>query len=181
MRTTRRALFAATAIVILAPALQAQERAPLGIDRRPATIGVATINPFAIILGGFNGDVELNLGTGFTGALSGTIGGKEFDYSTVDLTFRYYPQEQSPRGFSIGASIGYLHLNKDDDDFGEPRIDETRGPTIGFIAGYTWLIGRRDRLAIATGFGLKRVFDNLDRADPEEIAPTGRLGIGLTF
>ena len=133
--------------------------------------GIATINPFAVILGGFNGDVELNIGTGMTGALSATWFPDELDYTSVDLTFRYYPGELNPEGFSIGASVGYMSIEDDDPS------DAGKGAAIGFIGGYSWLLGKSNRLAIATGLGAKRLLSN---SGPEATL-TGRLGVGLAF
>ena len=185
MKLFARSLLTAAAIVFLcASTLEAQERAPLGIDTRSPHAGIWTINPFSVILGAFNGDVELNVGTGTTAALSATYGTDDdlLDYSSVDFTFRYYPGELSPKGFSVGMSLGYIHLNKGEDESGQPNEDETKGPAIGFIGGYTWLLGRSERLAIATGIGLKRIFaEKNEFGKREEVTGTGRLGIGMTF
>lgn len=171
------------AVAVAAPALSAQDPQPAPVRlsfEQPAGVrahnGIATINPFAVILGGFNGDVELNIGTGMTGALSVSWFPDELNYTTVDFTFRYYPGEMNPEGFSIGASIGYLNTESDD------GFEEGKGPAIGFIGGYNWLLGRSERLAIATGLGLKRLIADSDKyPDAPEVVPSGRLGIGLSF
>lgn len=141
---------------------------PVGAKRHTA---VATINPFAVILGGFNGDVEMNMAPGMTGALSVSWFPDELDYTSVDFTFRYYPGELNPEGFSVGASLGYVSI--DDEDVGE----RSKGAAVGFIGGYTWLLGKSDRLAIATGIGLKRLLSDTG----PEVMPSGRMGIGLAF
>lgn len=166
-----------------APVLLAQDTQPAPVRlsfEQPAAVrahrGIATINPFAVIFGGFNGDIELNIGRGMTGALSGTWFPDELNYSAVDFTFRYYPGEVNPKGFSVGASIGYLSV---EDDAG---FDEGKGPAIGFIGGYNWLLGKSERLAIAVGLGAKRLIVDDDKyPGAPEAAPTGRLGIGLSF
>ena len=168
---------------VTASGLLAQDTQPAPVRlsfEQPAAIrahrGIATINPFAIIFGGFNGDIELNMGAGTTGALSATWFPDELDYTSVDFTFRYYPGEMNPRGFSVGASIGYLTVEDDD------GIVEGKGPAVGFIGGYNWLLGKSERLAIAVGLGAKRLIVNNDKYPlAPEAAPTGRLGIGLTF
>lgn len=134
-----------------------------------------TVNPIAVLAGAINGDVELNFSPGFTGAISGTHWPDE--YSSVDFTFRYYPGEVNPAGFSVGASIGHVTWDPDNDD------DElTKGPTIGFHVGYNWILGRSQRLAIATGLGAKRVFADEDRyPNRQELLPSGRFGVGLAF
>ncbi len=162
-------------------AAQDPQPAPVRLSfEQPARVrahsGIATINPFAVILGGFNGDVELNIGTGTTGALSVSWFPDDLNYRSVDFTFRYYPGERNPEGFSIGASLGYLTMERDD------GTEKGKGPAIGFIGGYNWLLGRSERLAIATGLGLRRLIADSDKyPDAPEVVPSGRLGIGLSF
>lgn len=183
MKVFLRPLAIVLANAITAGALHAQETQPAPVRlsfEQPAAVrphtGIATINPFAVILGGFNGDVELNIGTGTTGALSVSWFPDDLNYTAVDFTFRYYPGEQNPKGFSIGASIGYLKSEHDD------GTAEGKGPAIGFIGGYNWMLGRSERLAIATGLGLKRLIADSDKyPDAPEVVPSGRLGIGLSF
>lgn len=178
MQSLLRVFVGCAAAAVLAAPAGAQDTQPqpvrLSFEQpvaAPPFRGIATINPFAVILGGFNGDVELNIGTGMTGALSATWFPDELDYTSVDFTFRYYPGELNPEGFSIGVSLGYLSI--DDDD----PTDSGKGAAIGFIGGYNWLLGKSNRLAIATGLGAKRLIAD---SGPEATV-TGRLGIGLAF
>lgn len=183
----RPSLVLALAAVVAVPVVHAQEPQPepapepvrLSFEQPagvPLYTGIATINPFAIIFGGFNGDVELNIGTGTTGALSASWFPDDPDYTSVDFTFRYYPGELNPKGFSVGASIGYLSVEDDDGS------DKGKGPAIGFIGGYNWLLGKSQRLAITTGLGAKRLIADSDKyPEAPEATVTGRLGIGLAF
>lgn len=173
---------------VTAPALLAQDTQPAPVRlsfEQPAgarsVTGIATINPFAIIFGGFNGDVEINVGTGTTGAVSATyFTDDDIDHKSIDFTFRYYPGEINPRGFSVGASLGYLDQGRDRDVVGEPSAG--KGLAIGFIGGYNWLLGKSERLAIATGLGAKRLFVSEDKYPEAQVAAiTGRLGVGLSF
>ncbi|CAN5616680.1 hypothetical protein BH23GEM1_BH23GEM1_01030 [soil metagenome] len=174
------------AAVVAAPSLSAQDSQPvrLSFEQPPtprAIAGIATINPFAIIFGGFNGDVEMNVGVGTTAAVSATyFTDEDVDHKSIDFTFRYYPGEINPRGFSVGASLGYLDQGRDRGVAGEPS--EGKGIAIGFIGGYNWLLGRSERLAIATGLGAKRLFVSKDKYPGAQVAAiTGRLGVGLSF
>lgn len=183
MKTVFRPFVFALASAAAAPSLFAQETQPAPVRlsfEQPAGVrahtGIATVNPFAVILGGLNGDVEVNIGTGTTGAISVSWFPDDLNYTAVDFTFRYYPGERNPEGFSIGASLGYLSSEHEDGTL------EGKGPTIGFIGGYNWLLGKSERLAIATGLGLKRLIADSDKyPDAPEVVPSGRLGIGLSF
>jgi hypothetical protein len=159
---------------------------PAGLQGAPLTHrGIVTINPFAVIFGGFSGDIELAITPGFTTAVGGTYfgsGDDDFDWKSMDLTFRYYPAERAPKGFSVGISGGFIDL--EDDQVGGPSgpvTAENSGPTIGFIGGYNWLLGRSERLAIAVGLGAKRLFIEDEGSNPPDAWITGRLGIGLSF
>jgi hypothetical protein len=176
MRTITRLLFAASAALILtAPALQAQARSPLGIDRTRSHLGIVTVNPIAVLAGALNADVELNFAPGFTGSIAGTHWPDK--YSSLDFTFRYYPAEINPAGFSVGASVGRVNWDPDNED-----NEHTKGPTVGFHVGYNWILGRSERLAIATGVGAKRVFASRDRyPNRQELLPSGRFGVGIAF
>lgn len=170
-----RGLFAAiAAAVVLLPAASASAQAPLGIDR-PRHNGIVTVNPLAVLAGAANGDVEINFTSGFTGGLGGTYWPDE--YTSLDLTFRYYPGEVNPHGFWIGTSVGTVNWDPDNES-GE----HTKGATIGFHVGHNWVLGRSERLVIATGLGAKRVFASRDRyPNRQELLPSGRFGVGITF
>lgn len=169
----KRVVFPVIAAVLLFAPVASQAQG-LGIDR-PRHNGIVTVNPIAVLAGAINGDVEINFASGFTGSIGGTHWPDE--YSALDLTFRYYPGELNPQGFSLGASVGSVNWDPDNES-GE----RTKGTTIGFHVGYNWVLGRSERLAIATGIGAKRVFASRDRyPNRQELLPSGRFGVGLTF
>lgn len=186
---TRSSLLLLGAGSFTAPALGAQDPQPTPVRlsfEQPASprlvTGIATINPFAIIFGGFNGDVEINVGAGTTAAVSATyFTDEDLDYKSVDFTFRYYPGEINPRGFSVGASLGYLDQGVDRNVI-DATPSQGKGLAIGFIGGYNWLLGKSERLAITTGLGAKRLFVSKDKYPEAQVAAfTGRLGVGLSF
>jgi hypothetical protein len=171
---TRVVLAACVALLLALPASTTHAQAPLGIDGRRHN-GIVTVNPIAVLAGAINGDVELNLVGGFTGGLGGTHWPDE--YTSVDLTFRYYPGELNPHGFWIGTSLGRVNWDPNNES-----SEHTRGPTVGFHVGHNWVMGRSERLVIATGIGAKRVFASRDRyPNRQELLPSGRFGIGITF
>ena len=169
----KRVVFPAVAAVLLLAPVGAHAQG-LGIDRLRHN-GIITVNPIAVLAGAINGDVELNLGSGVTGSLGGTHWPDE--YSSLDLTFRYYPNELNPQGFWIGGSVGHVNWDPNNDN-----SEHTKGATVGFHIGYNWIMGRSERLAIATGVGAKRVFASRDRyPNRQTVLPSGRFGIGITF
>jgi hypothetical protein len=164
----------AAALALTSFAAGAQVRSPLAIDQQHPRAAIAVVNPIGILAGALNVDVEARLSGGFSGAVAVTHWPGE-DYTSFDATGRYYPAELTPAGFSVGLSLGHVNMDRG-------TADETRGPTIGFIVGYNWILGRTDRLAIALGAGAKRVFaKDVPNANPQEVIPTGRFGLGIAF
>lgn len=176
MRIVRRLLAPLCLCLCAASVAEAQLADTPAAARRTA---VVTINPFALIFGGFSGDVEFALSPEFSLGAGGTYfagSSDEFDWKSFDVTGRYFPGARAPEGFSVGLSAGYLDL--ENEEFLGGGTSTNRGATAGFIVGYTWLLGRTDRLAIALGVGAKRIFgDNTNT----EVAGAGRFGIGLAF
>jgi hypothetical protein len=145
-----------------------QERAPIASS--------ISINPFTIILGGANAEGEFTLspdislgmaGTYFPSSASGFDKGEH--YGTFDVKLRFYPQERTPRGFSVAVTGGMVNYRLTDEDV-------TSGATLGFEADYNWLLGRRQRFLVGTGLGVRRVLGKGD-----DIVPALRFQLGYTF
>ena len=98
-----------------------------------------------MILGGLNGDVEVNIGTGTTGALSVSWFPDDLNYTTADFTFRYYPGERNPEGFSIGASVGYLSSEHEDGTLGGQGPHDRLHRRVQLVAGEERAARDRDR------------------------------------
>jgi hypothetical protein len=91
---------------------------------------------------------------------------------------RYYPQGAALKGFFLGGRTGVYHVAHDDD-----RIDDDQATFFGagFELGYTWLMGRQQRIGVSLGAGANRLFGaDLDGASLT--LPTVRLvHVGIAF
>ncbi len=111
-------------------------------------------------------------------------------YTTADVKVRYYPGEVVLRGFSLGASAGYLHYSarQDTPTLGSGTVTSTRSsldaPTLGVLVDYNWMLGTRRRFLVGTGVGAKRVIAGADarqRVGLDRAYLTGRFTVGLAF
>ena len=120
----------------------------------------------------------------FTFAIAGSsFGDIETDddtrYSVLDGIVRYYPSGRALRGFSIGASLGFVDFSDDFDDDCFGCDDESgTGATIGVRGDYVWILGRDQHFAVAAGIGAKRVLG--DDIGIEGL-PIARLSIGYAW
>ena len=63
----------------------------------------------------------------------------------------------------------------------EVKQDKTY-PSIGVYVDYNWLLGKRDRFMVGTGFGAKRILgDSDDFEDAPFVYGTARFLIGVAF
>ena len=197
----RRAAFATACITLTVSA------APLGAQDVPPAPPVPQRNSMAtnfigIPFGFFSLEYEraaalpgLTIGVGgshFAGDLEDDEDfGGEGRNSWAEVKALYYPGERPFRGFSIGLTAG-VHAARGftcdgTDPFGgcsQPAVVRTQSsPTLGVLANYDWLIGRRERFRVGTGIGAKRVLRNVrgDRDVLDQVYPDGRFVVGLTL
>lgn len=103
-------------------------------------------------------------------------------YTTIEGKLRFYPNEETFKGFSIGLSAGvtkYSDLEFDSGFLDEQRVTETRA-TIGVIVDYNWLLGKSKRMLVGTGIGAKRLL----REGSTGLGagyPTLRFQVGVMF
>jgi len=154
------ALLAASATAASAQAVEASRS---GIKRT----NLISANPIGILFEWYNGEYEH--------ALTSTVS-DETEYQSIDGIVRYYPSGRALRGFSIGASVGYINVDEDFDCLG--CEDDGSSATIGVRADYVWILGRDQRFAAAAGIGAKRLLSN-DLGT--EGVPIGRLSIGYAW
>ncbi len=162
--------FAATASPAMA---QFNSDARSGIAR----VNLVSANPVGLLFEWYNGEFEHAI----TPTISLAVAASSYDfderYSSVDGIVRYYPSAKALRGFSVGASAGYLDV---DDDEGCPGCTSSSGSsaTLGIRADYVWILGRDQHFAAAAGVGAKRLLS--DVYDVEGV-PIGRLSIGWAW
>jgi hypothetical protein len=160
-------------------------------DRIPiANRSYIAFNPLGIPFDIFTAEVESGVAQGITlGGVGSHIDIDNDRYTSLDFKIRYYPGEVVLRGFSLGASIGYLGYSTRTTT-GNPfnGATDTRTSigtgTIGILTDYNWLLGSQHRFLVGTGLAAKRVLASsaerstvgLDRA-----YVTARFVVGLAF
>ena len=164
------ALLAASATAASAQAVEASRS---GIKRT----NLISANPIGILFEWYNGEYEHALtSTVSVAAAASRYDLDETEYQSIDGIVRYYPSGRALRGFSIGASVGYINVDEDFDCLG--CEDDGSSATIGVRADYVWILGRDQRFAAAAGIGAKRLLSN-DLGT--EGVPIGRLSIGYAW
>jgi hypothetical protein len=139
---------------------------------------LVSANPFGLIFGWFNAEYERQLTPATTWGLSGSmldIG--TFEYRNGNALLRYYPQGAALKGFFLGSRAGVYRVAHDDDSVD----NDATFVGAGFELGYTWLMGREQRIGVSLGAGASRLFgSDLDGASLT--IPTIRLvNVGIAF
>jgi hypothetical protein len=167
------AALVATAALSSAAAAQSVDGDRAGIARR----NLISANPIGLLFEWYNGEYERAISSTASLAVSGST----FDfwedgerYTAIDGIARYYPQARALRGFSVGASLGFVDFDACDDCFD----DDATSATIGIRGDYVWIIGRDQSFAVATGIGAKRILSNDLGTD---FLPIGRISIGYAW
>ena len=167
---------AAIAVTATTASAQRVEETRSGVPR----VNLVSANPIGILFEWYNGEYERALSS--TVSLAAAASAYDFDderYGSVDGIVRYYPSGRALRGFSIGASVGFINV---DDDYDDSCIGCEDGDgssaTIGVRADYVWILGRDQRFAAAAGIGAKRLLSDVYGT---EGVPIGRLSIGYAW
>ena len=150
-------------------------------------------NFIAIPFGVFSVDYEHAVGdkgvsVGF-GALTFADDGERLSWGQAKL--KYYPAENSLRGFALGITAGMMSARARDvfctggDPFGG-CVEETRtesSPTIGVVVDHNWLLGKRKRFLFGLGVGARRVLKDVEESNSplEQVYPDGRFTVGFAF
>ncbi len=148
-----------------------------------ARTNLISANPIGLLFQWYNGEIEHAV----TSTVSVAASGSSYDfandtkYTSLDAIARFYPGARAVKGFSVGASVGYIHL-KDQytyayDCIGCSRNNGSTG-TVGVRADYVWILGRDQRFSAAMGIGAKRLLS--DEFGTEGL-PIGRLSIGYAW
>jgi hypothetical protein len=173
------ALAALALATTAAPAQSTPTPQPVTQRASIALLGI----PFGLLSGEYERMTSSEISVG---AAAGYV---DFDDDTQawgDVKLRYYPNARGPRGFAIGALVGFARVESDEftcDAFTCDDTDESTaaGATAGVFLDYAWLLGRSKRFYVGTGVGAKRVFGLDDDRDYPEILSASRLQIGFAF
>ena len=174
MKSLRLAVAALAFAAIASPAFaQSADTNRSGIARP----NLVSSNPIGLLFEWYNAEFERAVAP--TVSLAAAASSYDFDdarYTAVDGILRYYPAAKAVRGFSIGASVGYIDISEDECEF---CTDESgSSATLGVRADYVWIIGRDQHFSAAAGIGAKRLFN--DDLGTEGV-PIGRLSIGWAW
>lgn len=173
MKPIRVVIAAVTFAAMASPAYaQSSDAARAGMTRT----NLISSNPIGLLFGWYNGEFE----HAFSPAASLAVAGTRFDfdnanYTAIDGIVRYYPGARAIRGFSVGASAGFISIK--DGCFSCDGTNESAF-TVGVRGDYVWLLGRDQRFAAAAGVGAKRLIGN---NYGNEGLPIGRLSIGWAW
>lgn len=171
-RCIRSLMFAAVITIGGSAAASAQTTAP-EISGGPTQ--VVSANPFTLMFKWFNAEYERKFTPNLTWGASGTffpIG--DFRYKNANAMLRYYPRAAFS-GFFLGGRLGVYDVSA--------KTVDASGTFYGggFDLGYTWLLGRKENVAISMGLGVNRLFGG-DLAGASLAVPSIRLvNVGIAF
>jgi hypothetical protein len=159
---------------------------------QPALIPIANrsyvgINPLGVPFDIFSVEAETGVAQGITLGGVGSYTDVNHDrWESADFKFRYYPGDVVLRGFSLGATVGYLNYSARQccTTGGTEYRASVSTPTVGVIADYNWMLGMDHRFVVGTGVGAKRVLageNDRNRVGLDRAYLTGRFTIGLAF
>jgi len=154
---------------------------PSAVAESPRRLFV--INPLGIPFEIVSVEFEAALHDAFTLAANFSyFSPDEFTRSSFEIKGRLYPNERAPRAFSVGFGLGAVNTRENVFVDGvEVKQDKTY-PSIGVYVDYNWLLGKRDRFMVGTGFGAKRILgDSDDFEDAPFVYGTARFLIGVAF
>jgi uncharacterized protein DUF3575 len=143
-----RTLFLAVTITLAGGALaSAQTTAPTLAGERTQVISA---NPFTSMFKWFNAEYERKLTPNVTWGATGTFFSIDgIDYKNAGGVLRYYPSD-ALHGFFLGGRTGVYRLSA--------ITESATFYGAGFELGYTWLLGRRENVAVSIGAGVNRLF-----------------------
>jgi hypothetical protein len=174
----RRLTFAAALLLLPFAASRAQDSTHTRI---------VSIQPINLVLTIVSAEYEQKLGAASTWGIGANywdatpLGGSG-NYSSAEFKLRYYPDGTALRGFSIGASAGYVSISGGNGD--SFRSGALTGPSLGVLLEYQWLLGRTKTFAVALGGGAKAILVSQDKSSSSDSAlryPTMRISIGYAF
>ena len=172
----RRSVTLAAAILLPVATAGAQE---------PERRNVLSLNPLGIPFEYISGEYERMI-TGLTtfGLQGSFLSVDEGSYSTMEAKVRFYPNEEWPKGFSIGLAAGVTRVSEDrfNSNLGRDVRESETLPTAAVIVDYNWILGKAKRVIVGGGVGAKRLIGaSGDFIDVNTAYPTARFQIGVRF
>ena len=169
---------AALALTLALPAAAAAQATP--------KTQVLSINPLVLIFGGVSAEYERRTGSATALALGlSYYGFDDIDYLSMEGKFRFYPNGEALRGFSVAGTGGFSNVSDDDgcdDSIFDDCADSGTALTLGVELNYQWLLGQERNFAVTLGGGAKRLFYLGDEVTDGSLGiPTLRLSIGYAF
>jgi hypothetical protein len=161
--------------LLCAVPVSAQNATPVPVSHNQTV----SANPFGLVFGWFNAEYERKLTPSTTWGVSGSFFDfDDFEYRNGNALLRHYPQGAALKGFFLGARGGVYHVGHDDGGIDD---DDATFFGAGFELGYTWLMGRTQRVGVSLGAGANRLFGaDLDGATLT--LPSVRLvNVGIAF
>ena len=155
----------------------------------PPYVNAVGVNPIGLPFGLFSAEFEHIVSPGFVlgagGSYENIVGTHRDDIqsSWADFKAKYYPNEESFKGFSVGLTAGVLNSRgRPNGDVLSSTHQSRSATTLGVILDYNWLLGRRKKLYVGTGIGAKRVFGKTgDDSVLNPVFPYGRLQVGIAY
>ena len=160
--------------------------ASVALPAQPAT--VLSVNPILPLLGLFQGEVEHRLGEPLAVAVSASHLAYNTRITDLMVRARFYPQERAMAGLGLAVAVGLAHTRgavyasapclPDGCPVADRSVRGSLTPAMGVDVHYQWLLGRRQRTAVAAGVGVTRYL--LGGTFPE-LAPAAKLTVGWGF
>lgn len=139
---------------------------------------VISMNPIGLVLGVLSAEGEQGRSdTTSMGIAVSLFTPTGFTYLSVEGKYRYYPQGEAMRGFSVGGGVGLASVSAST----AFEDDSSVGFTIGVFLDYQAFLGDDERFAVVGGIGGKRVLLFDDIAGADLTYPTIRVGIGYAL
>ena len=145
-----------------------------------------SMNPLGLMFGLFSGEAEMALSQNTSAGIAASFHSVSStnNYISAEGKYRYYPQGEALRGFSIGGAGGITTVTQSCPTGLTGSWCETDtffGFTVGINLDYQWFMGDDERFVVVGGIGAKRLFVSGDLYDAMLGYPTLRLGIGYTL
>jgi len=174
MRAARAALML---IAIASVTASGQGNASAGARKMRSAL---TINPLGLPAEYVSAEFETMVSDIMSFGISGSyFGPGDVNYASVEAKLRLYPNEEGPKGFSVGIAGGVTHVSETFSD--GPKKSASR-PSIGVVVDYNWILGKKKKVLVGSGVGMKRLLgDEGDFQDVNFFYPTVRFQIGVRF